>query len=244
VLKPGAIIFSNTALRPENEWRVNTIRRGQLLSGNGFIYPYSVIGINSENVFHIVSLGTGFKENEQIDCGKGVVVTIEEVDGQGRINKFSFTKEPEIDYLKQAGMKEFSFGEGFVSSDFKSSETESGALDSDGELIRCYRLEIPSPDGKSAVLEYRQGKVWSKIGYDAPPKEHVPITRISVGSRRGQIPRTSDLYKEQTITLGLESNSSGAYRMFTFFHNDITHTPATNRTYAPNFLQYIDLNII
>jgi hypothetical protein len=216
------------------------------LSGNGFIYPYSVIGINNQNVFHIANRGTGFKENEEIDCGKGVVVTIEEVDGQGQIKNFSFTKESEIDYFKQAGIKDFSFGEGFVSSDFKSSETESGALDGDGELIRCYRLEIPSPDkdGESAIFEYTQGKVWSKVGYDAPPKEHVPITRISVGSRRGQIARTSDLYKEQTVTLGLGSNSSGAYRMFTFFHNDITHTPATNRTYAPNFLQYLDLNII
>lgn len=246
VLKPGAIINSNTALRPENEWRVNTIRRGQLLSGNGFIYPYSVIGINNENLFYIANRGTGFKENEEIDCGKGVVVTIEEVDGQGQIKNFYFTKESEIDYFKQAGIKDFSFGEGFVSSDFKSSETESGELDGDGELIRCYRLEIPSPDkdGESAIFEYTQGKVWSKVGYDAPPKEHVPITRISVGSRRGQIARTSDLYKEQTVTLGLGSNSSGAYRMFTFFHNDITHTPATSRTYAPNFLQYLDLNII
>jgi hypothetical protein len=247
-LKPGTIINKNTGLRPENEWRVNTVRRGQLLTGNGFTYLYSVIGLNP-NSGVIVKNGTGFQVNTEIDCGNGVVITVTEVSTDGKLINFLFQKESNIPYLKNANMPEPSFGDGFLPSDFNSSETERGIIDpdsEDGDLIRVYRLEIPSTDqnGEAAVVEYTEGMVWSKFGYDAPPVEHVPLTRISAGSRRGQIGRTADLYVEQSVSLGLGGNSSGQYKLFTFFHNDITHTPATSRTFAPGYLQYIDLNIV
>lgn len=249
-LKPGTIIDKNTGLRPENEWRVNTVRRGQLLTGNGFTYVYSVIGLNP-NSGVIVKNGTGFQVNTEIDCGNGIVITVTEVatDGTLGLVNFLFQKESNIPYLKNANMPEASFGDGFLPSDFNSSETERGIIDpdsEDGDLIRVYRLEIPSPDqnGEPAVIEYTEGMVWSKLGYDAPPVEHIPLTRISAGSRRGQIGKTADLYVEQSVSLGLGGNSSGRYKLFTFFHNDITHTPATSRTFAPGYLQYIDLNIV
>lgn len=248
VLPPGEKINRYTALRPENEWRVNPIRRGQLLTGGGFLYAYSVIGLNINNGI-FTNAGTGFVENSEIQCDKGVVVYIKKVsdDGLNSIAECEFTKESTIEYFKNAGLRETANGEGFVSSDFASSETERGTtefIDGDEVLTRCYKLTIPSPDGDSATIEFTEGIVWSKIGYDAPPKEHVPITRISVGSKRGQIGRTSDLSVQQTVTLTVDPNDTGEYRLFTFFHNDITHTPATDRVYAKNFLQYIDLNII
>lgn len=249
-LQPGERIDRYTALRPENEWRVNPIRRGQFLTGGGFLYRYSVIGLNI-NSAKFVSAGTGFFENSQIECDKGVVVYIKRVsdEGNGQIAEFEFSKESTIPYFINAGVREASNGEGFVSSDFASSETELGTIESiDGDqvLTRCYKLIIPSPDpnGEPAVMEFTEGLVWSKTGYDAPPKEHVPKTRISVGSKRGQIGRTADLSVQQSVSLSLDSNDTGQYRLFTFFHNDITHTPATDKALAPNFLQYIDLNIV
>ena len=256
VLRPGQIIDKTVALRPENEWRVNPIRRGQLLTGGGFTYLYNVIGLNPKNGVWVQPKGkklggTGFQVNKQIDCGKGVVITVKSVstDGNSSLRNFEFEKESNIPYLKNINQPELSFGEGFLPSDFNSSETERGIIDpdsEDGDLIRVYRLEIPSPDknGEPAIIEYTEGMVWEKLGYDAPPVEHVPLTRISVGSRRGQIGKTADLYAEQNVSLGLGSNNTGEYKLFTFFHNDITHTPATARTFAPGYLQYLDLNIV
>jgi hypothetical protein len=250
VLKKGHTIDKNTGLRPENEWRVNPIRRGQLLTGNGFTYKYNVIGLDP-NSGVIVKRGTGFQVNTQIDCGKGVVITVKTVEpgGDGGIGTWTFEKESNIPYLKNLNQAEISLGEGFLPSDFNSSETERRIIDpnsEDGDLIRVYRLEIPSPDknGEPAIVEYTQGVVWEKLGYDAPPVEHVPLTRISVGSRKGQIGKTADLYAEQSVSLGLGGNNTGEYKLFTFFHNDITHTPATARTFAPGYLQYLDLNIV
>lgn len=250
VLMPGTQINKGTQIRPEAEWRVNPIRRGQLLTGGGFYYFKSVIGLDQGSGAW-VQRGTGFKPKDVIKCENGVVITVTQItdDGNGGIANFEFIKEDtDIPYLKNAGKAELCFGEGFLPSDFASSETVLGVKELvNGEWIlgTCYKLTIPSTseDGEPAILEYYYGRVWGKLMYDAPPVEHVPVTRISVGSKKGQIGRTSDLSVQQSVSKTLSPNESGDYRLFTFFHNDIGSTPATQRTFSPGYRQYLDLNI-
>ena len=249
-LKPGETINKYSQLRPENDWRVNTIRRGQILTGGGFYYYKNVIGLNTSNGYW-VNRGGGFKPTDVIECANNIKITVISVteDGKGGINELEFYKEEtEIPYLKNAGSPEYFFGEGFTPGDFASSETASGRTEiikGESVLGTCYSLTIPSPTegADAAVIEFVEGKVWTKLMWDAPPKEHVPKTRISVGSKKGQIGRTADLAVQQSVSLTLDPNESGDYRLFTFFHNDIGSTPATGRTFPPGYIQYMDLNI-
>lgn len=239
LVKPGTQIHWNTIFRPENEWRVNVVRRGQLLTGGGFIYPKTVIGLNPDD-YRINSPGTGFSVNNTIDCGRGVIVKVKSVDNDGGITEISFDSEHPISKLKALGVVQKNLGVDFKPTDFLQTEIN----EDDEKLPVAYKLEIPNPgQGLPALVNFKSGLAYIQWVIDEGPKEQVPLTRVSVGSNQGQQKSVKELYKQQNVVLSLDKNDSGLYDLFTFFHNDITHTPGTSRAYSGSFLQYIDLKI-
>ena len=237
----GRQIYSKTALRPFTEWRINPIRRGQLLSGGdgrGFIYKYRAIGLNVSDCDFFKN-GTKFKVKDEFEIGKGAVLTITKINNEGGILNFSLNKKTDLGLtLKLNDGIEPKLGTDFLPSDFTTTSLVYPELPDQ----KCYRVTIPSPgeNGESAVIEFYSGVVWNAFGQDKPPKEHGSITRLTLSSNRGE-DKTMGV---NDVTVQVDANSTGLYNAFFFFHNDITHTVPIEKPFIAGFLQYVNLTII
>lgn len=80
--------YNNEALRPQEEWAINPVRRGQLLTAGGFRYYKRTIGIQS---YTIESGGTGYIVNNLITLIKGAILKVTGVSGAGAITSVSIS---------------------------------------------------------------------------------------------------------------------------------------------------------
>lgn len=243
ILRTGSTINRYTYLRPENEWNISTLRRGQFLSEGGFTYLKKVIGLNWKDE-RILSRGSGFKVGEEIELEKGVVVRVLSVDPENNDGILSFslaTTRHGIPYYNGRLVNDKPFplaanGEGFMPDDF----TTQSEVNPD---LFCYKLSVPPSraTGSPAVIEFYSGLVWEKAERDEGPQKHGATVNVALPSSGGEKGRATG---SKTTTINLAKNSSGRYNIFTYFHNDITQTPGTpERIFIGGFLQYIDLNI-
>ena len=193
IVPSGTIIYKNTLLRKQDQWRVNPVRRGQLLTpGNGksgFNYYKHVIGLNDAEI-SIPVAGAKFTVNEVVSSSNSVKIKVTCVNEYGGITSFQFMPEGQ--------------GEGFLPSTFPCSLT----------------FKPANPEGISAKLNFYSGKVWMKQMNDPAPTEHITTTRLTSSSNGG----VDVITNTNTVKLELDSNSTGEYDCFYFFHNDITHT--------------------
>lgn len=215
-------IFDWWPLRPNNEWRINPIRRGQMLTNGGFSYLYHAIGLS--NSFNIIDGGSGFENNQKFKLGGSKSIEIQITATEGKITNIIFiSTDPEI-IANQNGPLNSDNGRGvnFTPSDFP------------------YKLTIPAQNGgKSALIEFPFGVVYQRNGKDLAPKEQLKPTLISSGSKKGEGRVTA--VKDSQFTL--EENDSNKYDCFYFFHNDITHTDVDPLTLTIGYAQYINLTV-
>jgi hypothetical protein len=219
VIPVGALIGKDDFIRPEAEWRVNTIRRGQLLTKGGFRYFQSVIGL-SKTGSEIIEAGLGFSDNQIVTLAKGIKLKLKVT--EGKITGFEFDKDDDDNEYR---------GVGFLPSDFSRTEKINN-VDKTG-----YFLKIPGP--QQAEIYFPKGIVYSILKKDAGPQERCPITRLSSSSARGE----GVIENTQTTSLDIEANTSGEYDAFYHFHNDITHTLMFSYAQVPGFYQYVIMNI-
>ena len=222
------------AIRPQTEWRINPIRRGQLLTGGGFRYYKRSIGLGSKYI--VINGGEGFTVDQEISLPKGAVGKVTEVDSKGAIVKLT------VDVYKK--------GEGFTSSDFAGTYQEplknsSGnpILGSDGKPLTVTRYGLKaniSGGSKTASILFESGIVYDKLAYDACPLESTsgPV-RLTLPSYRGE--KASE--GTNVSSVGLSPNRDGKYDAFYFFHNDILHSVLSQGAFIPGFAQYVKLEI-
>jgi hypothetical protein len=206
------------AIRPVSEWRVNPIRRGQLLTGGGFRYYKRIIGL-SDNCM-IIDGGEGFSNDQEINLTKGAKCTVN-VDSNGKITKVNISTSNR--------------GEGFMSGDFSTSYKPPNST------VTSYGLRLTLNGGsKSASILFLNGIVYDKLAYDACPLESTsgPI-RLSLPSYRGEKATEGT----NVSSVGLSPNRDGKYDAFYFFHNDILHTLLSPEAFVPGFHQYVNLEI-
>jgi hypothetical protein len=225
----GDLIYSFSSLAPSSDWRVNTVRRGQLVTNQGFLYYKLVIGLDKDSGV-IANGGTGFSNNSKIDAGKGVTIEVT-TDNNGTITSFVFAQDTtfqgQIPATVELPRKQ---GEGFVPSDFQNQYSVT--------------LRSPTTGGTSAIIKFARGKAYNQIKQDVGPKLRTPITRLSSSSGEG----TVRVEETKNTTLNIEDNTGSKYpnkyEAFYFFHNDITHTFNMAEVDAnPNFTQYMTMTI-
>jgi hypothetical protein len=221
-------INKDTILRPAEEWRVNPIRRGQLLTGGGFRYLKNVIGLAYEGYF-IANSGKGFVKDKKYTISTSntdIVIIITDVGDDGSIKEFEFAVDEDNNELR---------GTELLPSDFASKSTIN-----DIEYTG-YLLTIPNSDGEDADICFPNGRVYQLLMKDEGPKERKAPTLLTSPSEDGRA------VVEGTITSSIDiaANSDGQYDAFYFFHNDITHTPTLERndTYSVGIEQYITVTI-
>lgn len=230
IIKENEIINSDTwPLRPNNEWRINTIRRGQILTNGGFNYLHHAIGLSSD--YKIVNSGEGFESGTKLKLAGLKEVEIELSTQDTKISAISFISTNNLDSNNGRGWN-------FIPSDF-------GSISSvPGESRKCYKLNIPAPtNGKSAVIEFYSGIVYLRHGLDKEPVEHVEPKRISSSSKSGLGDGKGMVYQALTSDANVNENNTGKYDCFYFFHNDVTHTPMEAFPFTPGLAQYITLSI-
>jgi hypothetical protein len=228
VVLENAIIESGTLFAPDNEWRVNTIRRGQMVTQEGFYYQKRVVGLNISSL-SVHNGGSGFSIGDTIDINNDLSIKVTSVNGSA-IQGIEFPTDTTFQGKIPARFLHQKAGSGFKPSDFKSP----------------YSLQVKSPTGgQPATLRFTSGRAYSKIMHDQGPKQRSPITRLSSSSGEG----TSRLEGTKNTTLSIEDNTgfkyAGQYEAFYFFHNDITHTfnNADSIEANPDFAQHITITI-
>lgn len=228
IVNIGTIVDSTFwPLRPNNEWRINPIRRGQMLTEGGFNYLYHAIGLG--DVWKITKAGSGFENGQKLTLAGAKAVEIELVtNNSGEITGLNFISTNEL-----LG-SENGRGLNFLPSDFSSASSE------EGETRKCYKLNISAPEGgASATIEFYSGIAYLRHGLDAGPTQRLSPTLLSSSSKQGEGFVTE--VKESQLTL--DANDSDKYDCFYFFHNDVTHTPLDPFTFVAGFAQYIILTV-
>ena len=223
-------------LAPQNLWRVNTVRRGQLVTNNsngasdtGFMYYKTVIGLSKAG--HVIEKkGSGFSVGDKISPTTGVTLQIKTVDGNGGIEDFDFAEDTTYSDRVPSGTKTYKKGEGYSASSFPSAGL---------------KLTVNSPSKKeAAIIIFHTAEAYKQIKLDAGPKMRCPITRLSSSSGEGQV-RVEEV---KNTTLNIEDNTGSKYpnkyEAFYFCHNDIGHVFNVAEVDAnPNFAQYITITI-
>jgi hypothetical protein len=231
IVKVGELINRNTTFKPKNQWQLNPIRRGALLTGGGFSYKYHVVGLSDD--YAKLSGGTGFTSSfEHIIPSRNLKMTI--LVDSGSVVGIKFEKDTFGNDMR---------GDDFLPSDFNTSfpkYDENGNINgTTGDKGFVLNFRSPTPNGKQASIGFENGICWLKIAKDLPPVQHGPITRLTSSSKRGEgfIEETRD------TSLDLGSNSSGKYDCFYHFHNDITHTLILAQPFTAGFAQYVSMTI-
>ena len=224
-------IDRNTSFKPKNQWKLNPIRRGALLTSGGFTYKYHVIGLS--NTATILSRGTGFTSSfEHTIASRNLKITV--LVNNGSVTEIRFEKDVFGNDMR---------GDDFVPSDFNTDfpryDVNGDVNGTTGEKGFVLNFRSPTANGKQASIGFKNGICWLKIAKDLPPVQHGPITRLTSSSKRGEgfIEETKD------TSLDLGSNSSGKYDCFYHFHNDITHTLILAQPFTAGFAQYVSMTI-
>ena len=208
-------------LQPKEDWIYDKIRRGQLLTGNGFQYYRANLRLSSPTVLRA---GTNIAPEYQYEnksnkisfkYSNGSVVWDNDPDGIiGELRGFDMTPSQFSDVINVNGDEYY----GFI-------------------------VEIPSldNDGDSAILQFT-GIVEDTYQIDYGPANHSNgIIRLSSPSNDG----TSVVYETRSSSVEVAKNSTNEYDVFYYFHNDITHTIHSRREgdQVPGYLQYLILTM-
>lgn len=159
-------------LRPESEWKINSIRRGQLLTGGGFRYYKTVIGINKAE---IENGGEGYKIGDEFIFAKEAKAIVKNISNTGEIT--------EIEFKDSNGNK--TYGSGFLPSDFAS-------------IVR--NKSDNSTNGKNAKIKVETGIVYNKLMVDNGPQDRLQsISRLTTGSDDGYSVATGQFNTKLTL---------------------------------------------
>jgi hypothetical protein len=209
----------DAALRKPSEWRVNPIRRGQLLTEGGFRYYKRVIGLADplNPTQYTISGGKNYAVDDIIKFINKAQCRVTTVDGQGGVTGISF--------IDADG--NFTIGEGFTPEDFKTNLTQ---------------ISTTTANGTGLKIEFTGAIVYDIIQKDAGPQDRLKdIRRLTLGSSMGEKEAAGEL----VTSLTLENNTTGKYEMFFHHHNDILYTVTQSQTVLTigRFPQYVTLEI-
>lgn len=193
----------------------NTVRRGQLLSGDpdGFKYKKRTLGLSNE--WAVAEGGAGFQANEVIKIeSTGAEILVVAINEDTSIKTIKVNKP----------------GANYSLDSFSTPNPVS---------VLPVILNPSGGGGKNAVIWFYSLIVVETEEKDLPPKEH------TAGPQRLTIASNGAGYinKAKETTISLTSNSTGKYDLFLHFHNDITHTSMLEHfgDQVVGFGQYLDV---
>jgi hypothetical protein len=226
IIPAGTTITKNgvtgldAALRKPSEWRVNPIRRGQLLTGGGFRYYKRIIALvdpNNVSQLTIANAGKNYAIDDVVKFINKAQCRVTAIDGQGGVTGISF--------IDKDG--NYTIGEGFTPEDFKTTLTQTS---------------VTSTNGTGLKIECTGAIAYDIIQKDIGPQDRLKnIQRLTIGSSMGEKEAAGEL----VTSVQLENNGNGKYEAFYHFHNDILFTITQSQTKLTigRFPQYVTLEM-
>tara|TARA_B100000902_G_scaffold399585_1_gene471188 strand:- start:1025 stop:4633 length:3609 start_codon:yes stop_codon:yes gene_type:complete len=221
----GTYITSGTYLRPKDEWKLNTSRRGQLVSDAGFTYSQMHIGASKEES-SILRGGSGFAKGDEYNLRNDVIVEITSV-SDGSVTGWKF-KETIFNGSNGDSVTNVERGSNFSPGDFPLS------------------LIFTSKGGGDVCDIYiKKGYTYYRQGIDVGPKTLAGPTRLTLGSGEGKTwiegLRSSSISVSPTPGI----RYLGSYEAVFFVQNDVGMATMNqqNSTSGTNRLQFFQLNI-
>lgn len=209
-------------LLPKEDWVYDKIRRGQLLTGNGFQYYRRNLRLSSTP--NVLREGTNIPPQYQYE-NKSNKISFKYSNGSA-----VWDTDPDgiIGELRGFDMTPNQF---------------SDVINVDGNEYDGFIVEIPSldEDGDSEILQFT-GVVEDTYQIDYGPANHSNgIIRLSSPSDNG----TDVIFETRSSSVEVAKNSTNEYDVFYYFHNDVTHTIFSNRSAdrIPGYLQYLILTM-
>ena len=246
-------------LRPESEWRVNPIRRGQMFAIGAntqrvFRYFKRVIGV-SKNVTHwryAYKVDSNGNAVTGADDGKGKDYSVKDIigitGGAGDGAKIEITS---VDTTgKVTGFIVIDQGEGYLPANFKDTSWDSALDRKEDPLTVLTSINIKVKNAKATGLKVGPivGEVYDRLMEDKGPLEVCKTTRLSTPSAAGEngIIQTN---RTTQIPISASTGVKPNYDLFFHYHNDIGHTISAWREWSAQkdnvngLAQYCSINI-
>lgn len=215
------------SLRPEDEWRVNPIARGAMISHfAGFRHMRRVIGLSFDE-YHIKTKGDGFPMGVPIKARNGKEVSVNVITGP----------DGGVSAVVPAN---WGRGEGFTPSDFRREHTIVDPSTGDSRTVTGYKVELQGVEGTDpAEIIFPMGLVYDKLYETNYPKKHGRVDLLpGSNGENGRLSGTN------TVSIGItEPNSSNTYDVYYYYTNDISHVFAQEYARAMPLSNYVILDI-
>ena len=216
------------SVRPKEEWRVNPVARGAMISHlHGFRHMRTVIGVSFLK-YYIKSPGAGFADGSTVAAINGneisVVVTADSSGG-----------------ITAVAPANWGQGEGLQPSDFRNEHTIMlPTVPPSASTVTGYKAEFQGVEGSEpAEIVFALGEVYEKLYETDYPKKHGK-TDLVPGSN-GENGRVEG---SKTTSIGItESNNTNTYDIYYYYTNDVSHVAIRDFGQAPAFSQYVLLDI-
>lgn len=221
---PIGPVKSEAYLRPMDEWKLDTDRRGRFVSDVGYLYSQKVIGVGTGN---ILDGGENFVKDDVISARNGIEIKVTAVDSDGAITEFEFNKQqitaPNGD---------------------KIDIPQRGTGIQPGDLP--VTISITSKGGGDfAEISFPEGYCYYRYGIDYGPKSLAGPVRVTLGSGEGKTwvegSRGTTIEASPTVA----TRYAGQYEAVYFVQNDITMATVReqNSTSGSPRLQFFRLNV-
>jgi hypothetical protein len=222
ILAVGAPVTEQNLANFSN-WKYNFVRRDRLLSGGGFAYIRRAIFVSNASLDPAglqAAGGSGYSVGDKFVYQDGYTLEVTAVGTvtlpDGKVLEKSIT-----------GLKgEANFANGFVKN--------INSYGSDIRSVSNVRPQYIGSGGTGAILKANSFVIGRLIGYDPPPKEVVPITRITKPSNRGEGRAEGSL----GTSVIFEDTNKKEFDIFYFFQNDPA-TYALNGTFDDADAHYV-----
>jgi hypothetical protein len=226
VALPLGIFTSGTYLRPMDEWRLNTSRRGQFISEHGYTYRYKSLGV-SRNGAYVAQAGTNFVPDQILTGRNGIQIKVGTVGAAGQINNDWSIHTTDFETSAEEEIQQMEAGTGI----------------SPGDLPFSISI-APEGGGDFAEFIFPSGLCYLRFGKDIGPKSLVNPTRLTLGSGQGKI--WTEGQRNTTIAMAPTEGVryQGQYEAVFFVQNDVTMatTREQNSTSGTPRLQFFTLN--
>ena len=224
---------NDVEFKDKSQWTLDKVRRGMLLTNGGFNYGKLTLGLNVAGAV-IAKAGEEAVDGTIDNVPKGYSLTV--TTSNGAVTGISANTLPANSGAWANFMNSIGFGEPLEGEDFSPSNFESEYTDDNGTTHTGFVINYAD----AVIVIPGIVKIVNKV--DPAPRQHGGITRLTdpsnpIENRGCDADKITGI---KTTELALDSNDSGEYDLFLFYHNDITNAWITNTHPSSTYIMVND----
>lgn len=220
----GQEVDKDTEFAPQDNWRVNTIRRGMMLTSGGFTYFKTFCGLSKDLTTGSIRRVGSAVDGGGINYKVGDLLSVSGGSGVGARVRITAVADSAGTILTNVGavggirnLEVVERGTGFVPEDFVGDPTD----------VSTYKLRLSGGSGSGADFRVTKGIIYGVEFTDGGPQNksngYIRLTNSNSNGQGNQGTGFVTGTTEQFLPVE-DPNVKGEYDLFFYFHNDVTHT--------------------